>query len=222
MYVIIVGGGKVGLNLARELLKDGHEVLLIEKDKNRWAMLERVLGESVFLGDGCEMRTLQEVGCSRADVVVAVTGHDEDNLTICQLAKRKFAVPRVIARVNMPQNEAVLKALGVDDTICSTRIIYDLLRQEIEVNQVHLLATLKAGGLEIVEITVGENSPVVGKSVKDIDLPPHCLLLSILRKGEIVIPSGDTVLESGDSIISLIEQQEIENLRKLLAPKGGS
>jgi len=168
------------------------------------------------------MRTLQEVGCSRADVVVAVTGHDEDNLTICQLAKRKFAVPRVIARVNMPQNEAVLKALGVDDTICSTRIIYDLLRQEIEVNQVHLLATLKAGGLEIVEITVGENSPVVGKSVKDIDLPPHCLLLSILRKGEIVIPSGDTVLESGDSIISLIEQQEIENLRKLLAPKGGS
>lgn len=222
MYVIIVGGGKVGLNLARELLKDGHEVLLIEKDKNRWAMLERVLGESVFLGDGCEMRTLQEVGCSRADVVVAVTGHDEDNLTICQLAKRKFAVPRVIARVNMPQNEAVLKALGVDDTICSTRIIYALLRQEIEVNQVHLLATLKAGGLEIVEITVGETSPVVGKSVKDIDLPSHCLLLSILRKGEIVIPSGDTVLESGDSIISLIEQQEIENLRKLLAPKGGS
>lgn len=221
MYVIIVGGGKVGFNLARELLRDGHEVLLIEKDKNRWAMLERVLGEAVFLGDGCEMRTLQEVGCSRANVVVAVTGHDEDNLTICQMAKRKFNVPRVIARVNMPQNEDVLKTLGVDETICGTRIIYDLIKQEIEVDQVHPLATLKAGGLDIVEITVSKASPVAGKSVKDINLPPRCLLLSLVRGEDIIIPTGDTVLENGDTIISLIDHREVEKLRELLAPRGG-
>lgn len=222
MYVIIVGGGKVGFNLARELLRDGHEVLLIEKDKNRWALLERVLGEAVFLGDGCEMRTLQEVGCSRADVVVAVTGHDEDNLTICQMAKRKFKVPRVIARVNMPQNEAILKMLGVDETICGTRIIYDLIRQEIEVDEIHPLATLKAGGFDIVEITVSEASPVVGKSVKDITLPPHCLFLSLVRGEDIIIPSGDTVVQTGDTIISLIDHKEVERLRELLAPKGGA
>ncbi len=221
MYVIIVGGGKVGLNLAKELLRDGHEVLLIEKNKNRWAMLERDLGEVVFLGDGCEMRTLQEVGCSRADVVVAVTGHDEDNLTICQLAKRKFNVPRTIARVNMPQNEYVLKALGVDDTICGTRIIYDLIKQEIEVDQVHHLATFKEGGLDIVEITVSEGSPVVGKSVKDINLPPRCLFLSLVRGNEFIVPTGDTMLESGDTIISLIDRQEVGRLRELLAPRGG-
>lgn len=220
MYVIIVGGGKVGFNLAKELLRDGHEVLLIEKDKNRWALLEQVLGEAVFLGDGCEMQTLQEVGCSRADVVVAVTGHDEDNFTVCQLAKRKFNVPRAIARVNMPQNEAVFKALGVGETICGTRIIYDLIKQEMESDQVHFLAILKAGGMEIVEITVGQTSPVVGKSLREINFPPRCLLLSVLRKGEIIIPSGDTVLEEGDSLISLADRQEVDNLKNLVAPKG--
>ncbi|MBC7327618.1 TrkA family potassium uptake protein [bacterium] len=219
MYVIIVGGGKVGFNLAKELLRDGYEVLLIEKDKNRWAMLERVLGEAVFLGDGCEMRTLQEVGCARADVVVAVTGHDEDNLTICQLAKRKFNVPRVIARVNMPQNEAVLKALGVDDTICGTRIIYHLIKQEIEVNQIHLLATLKGGGLDIVEINVYDNSPVVGKSLKDITFPPRCLVLSILRGSEVIVPSGQTIIEKGDKIISVIDHDQVEELKNLLVSK---
>jgi len=211
----------VGFNLAKELLRDGHEVILIEKDKNRWAILERVLAEAVFLGDGCEMRTLQEVGCSRADVVVAVTGHDEDNLTICQLAKRKFNVPRVIARVNMPQNEAILKALGVDETICSTRLIYDLIKREIEMGEVHSLALLKAGGLDIVEITVNKASPVVGKSLKDIERPPRCLFLSLVRGEDIIVPTGDTIVEEGDIIIGLVDHQEVEKLRELLAPRKG-
>jgi trk system potassium uptake protein TrkA len=221
MYVIIVGGGKVGFNLARVLLKEGYEVVLVEKDKQRWAFLERALGEAVYWGDGCEMRVLEELGCSRADVVVAVTGHDEDNLTICQMAKRRFNVPRVIARVNMPQNEAVMKALGVDDTICGTRILYDLIKQEIETDKIHLLASLKEGGYEIVEITVSKASPAVGKSVKEINFPPNCLLISLLRNKEIIIPSGETVLEAGDSIISLIASEQVEELRHLLAPKEG-
>lgn len=221
MYVIIVGGGKVGFNLAKVLLREGYEVVLVEKDKQRWAFLERVLGEAVFWGDGCEMRVLEELGCARADVVVAVTGHDEDNLTICQMAKRKFNVPRVIARVNMPQNEAVMKALGVDDTICGTRILYDLIKQEIETDKIHLLASLKEGGYEIIEITVSDASPVVGKSLKEIDFPPQCLLISLLRNREIIIPSGETVLEARDSIVSLIASEQVDALRNLLAPKEG-
>jgi len=221
MYIIVVGGGKVGFNLTKVLLRDGYEVILVEKDKQRWTFLERVLGEAVYWGDGCEMRVLEELGCSRADVVVAVTGHDEDNLTICQMAKRKFNVPRVIARVNMPQNEEILKLLGVDDTICGTRIIYDLIRQEIETDKIHFLATLKEGGYEIVEIVVSKDSPVVGKSVKDISFPPNCLLISLLRNKEIIIPSGETVLEAGDSIISLISSEQVVALRHLLAPKEG-
>jgi trk system potassium uptake protein TrkA len=221
MYVIIVGGGKVGFNLAKVLLRDGYEVVLVEKDKQRWTFLERVLGEAVYWGDGCEMRVLEELGCSRADVVVAVTGHDEDNLTICQMAKRRFNVPRVIARVNMPQNEEIMKLLGVDDTICGTRIIYDLIRQEIETDKIHLLASLKEGGYEIIEIVVSKDSPVVGKRVKDISFPPNCLLISLLRNKEIIIPSGETVLEAGDSIISLIPSEQVEALRHLLAPKEG-
>jgi len=221
MYVIIVGGGKVGFNLAKVLLREGYEVVLVEKDKQRWAFLERVLGEAVFWGDGCEMRVLEELGCARADVVVAVTGHDEDNLTICQMAKRKFNVPRAIARVNMPQNEAVMKALGVDDTICGTRILYDLIKQEIETDKIHLLASLKEGGYEIIEITVSDASPVVGKSLKEIDFPPQCLLISLLRNREIIIPSGETVLEARDSIVSLIASEQVDALRNLLAPKEG-
>jgi trk system potassium uptake protein TrkA len=221
MYVIIVGGGKVGFNLTKVLLRDGHEVVLVEKDKQRWTFLERVLGEAVYWGDGCEMRVLEELGCSRADVVVAVTGHDEDNLTICQMAKRRFNVPRVIARANMPQNEAIMKALGVDDTICGTRIVYDLIKQEIETDKIHLLASLEEGGYEIVEIAVSKDSPAVGKSVKEISFPPNCLLISLLRNKEIIIPSGETILEAGDSIISLIASEQVEELRHLLAPKEG-
>ncbi|MGB9797136.1 MAG: potassium channel family protein [bacterium] len=219
MYIIIVGGGKVGFNLTKVLLRDGYEVILVEKDKQRWSFLERVLGEAVFWGDGCEMRVLEELGCSRADVVVAVTGHDEDNLTICQMAKRKFKVPRVIARVNMPQNEEILKALGVDDTICGTRIIYDLIKQEIETDKIHFLGLLKEGGFEIVEISVSKDSPVVGKSIKDLNLPSNCLLISLLKGNQIVVPSGDTILEAGDSIISLVSREQVEALKELIAPK---
>ncbi|MGB9608686.1 MAG: potassium channel family protein [bacterium] len=219
MYIIIVGGGKVGFNLTKVLLRDGYEVILVEKDKQRWSFLERVLGEAVFWGDGCEMRVLEELGCSRADVVVAVTGHDEDNLTICQMAKRKFKVPRVIARVNMPQNEEILKALGVDDTICGTRIIYDLIKQEIETDKIHFLGLLKEGGFEIVEISVSKDSPVVGKSIKDLNLPSNCLLISLLKGNHIVVPSGDTILEAGDSIISLVSREQVEALKELIAPK---
>ncbi len=219
MYVIVVGGGKLGYHLTKALLKEGYEVLLIEKDKNRWNFLERELGEAVILGDGCELRVLEEVGCARADVVVAATGHDEDNLTICQLAKRRFAVPRVIARVNMPQNEAVLKALGVDETICGTRIVYDLIRQRIDWDRVLPLALLKEGGLEIAQITVSRYSPAVGRALASLELPSNCLFISIIRGNEVLIPTGTVSLEAGDTIIVLIPQDQLENLQNLLSPK---
>ncbi len=136
MYVIVAGGGKIGHYLSRALVDAGHEVLLVEKDKARADYLAEELGEAVALGDACEVRTMREIGMERADVVVAVTGDDEDNLVICQMAKLKFNVPRAIARVNNPENEDIFQRLGIDTTVSSTKIIFNLIEQQIETNEV--------------------------------------------------------------------------------------
>ena len=142
MYVIIVGGGKVGYYLTRELLKQQYEVLLLEKDKSRLAFLSDELGEVAVHGDGCEIRCMDACGYGRADVVVAVTGDDEDNLVICQMAQKRFSVPRVLARVNDPTNEPIFHRLGITETLNSTRLIYNLIGQSIEPDEVVPLAPL--------------------------------------------------------------------------------
>ena len=131
MYVIVVGGGKVGYYLTKQLLSEGHEVLLLEKDRRRQAALAEQMGEVVVQGDGCEVRIMSEAGFGRADVIVAVTGDDEDNLVICQMAKRKFQTPRTVARVNDPDNLMLFEKLGIDTTVSSTQIIFNLLDQQI-------------------------------------------------------------------------------------------
>src|SRR5919205_1439996 len=152
MYCVVVGGGNVGYYLTKDLVSAGHEVLLLEKDRGRAARLVEELGEVALQGDGCEVRVMEETGFGRADVIVAVTGDDEDNLVVCQMAKRKFDVPRTIARVNSPTNEAIFGKLGIDTTVSSTRIIFNLIEQEIETDQVVPLAALSRGNLEIVAI----------------------------------------------------------------------
>ena len=181
MYVIVVGGGKVGYYLTKQLLTEGHEVLLLEKDRRRQAMLSEQLGEVVVQGDGCEVRIMSEAGFGRADVIVAVTGDDEDNLVICQMAKKKFQAPRTVARVNDPANLSSFEKLGIDTTVSSTQIIFNLLEQQIEPGEIIPLGALRNGNIEVVAINVSERSPVLNRNVKDLPLPGNALIISVVR-----------------------------------------
>jgi len=219
MYVIIVGGGKVGYYLARELVKEGHEVLVLEKDGKTADWLTEELGEIVMTGDGCEIRTMAEAGMKRANVVVAVTGDDEDNLVICQMAKRKFGVPRTIARVNDPKHEDMFLQLGIDQAISSTRVIFNLLEQQIESGQVIPLAALKKGEIEVVEADVTAGSPVVGQKIGQLELPPNTLIVSVIRDGHAAIAHANTKLRQGDSVIALIKAEREKELREVFVGK---
>lgn len=213
MYVIIIGGGKVGYHLSKTLVQEGHEVLLIEKDRKTANYLIDQLGDIVMIGDGCEVRTMSEAGMGRANVVVAVTGDDEDNLVICQMAKREFGVPRTLSRVNDPRNEALFQELGIDQTVSSTRIIFNLLEQQIESGEVFPLAALKKGEIELVEADISAGSPVVGQKIGQLDLPPNTLIISVVRDGNATLPHADTKLREGDSVIAMIKAERERELR---------
>src|SRR2546423_7667041 len=199
MYIIIVGGGGVGYYLARTLVKAHHEVLLMERDRSEHKRLAEELGEVVMQGDGCEVRIMEEAGGARADAVVAVTGDDDDNLVICQMAKMHFNVPRTIARVNDPRNESLFHRFGIDATVSSTKIIYNLIEQEIEVNEVIPLAALRRGNIEIVEVEIGAKSRVLNRKVQEARLPEDALIISIIRGEHGMSPTIDTSFEMGDS-----------------------
>lgn len=219
MYVIVAGGGKVGHYLTRALADTSHEVLLVEKDAGRADYLIEELGEVVAAGDACEVRTMTEIGMERADVVVAVTGDDEDNLVICQMAKRKFHVPRTIARVNNPQNEDIFHRLGIDATVSSTKIIFNLIEQQIETDEIIPLAALQRGNIELVEIDLGPDSPVLGKAIPYIGLPAEALIISIVRDGHAILPNIDVKFKEGDSVIALVATGKEADLRSVFAER---
>ena len=215
MYVIVVGGGKVGYYLTKQLLSEGHEVLLLEKDRRRQTALAEQMGEVVVQGDGCEIRIMSEAGFGRADVIVAVTGDDEDNLVICQMAKRKFQTPRTVARVNDPDNLTLFEKLGIDTTVSSTQIIFNLLDQQIETGEIIPLAALKNGNIELVAITVSERSPVLGQNVRDLPLPGDALIISVVRNQHAMLPQGDVRFENGDTVIAMVAADEEPQLRHI-------
>lgn len=217
MYIIVAGGGKVGHYLSRALINAGHEVLLVDKDQERVSYLAQDLGEAATLGDACEVRTMSDIGMARADVVVAVTGDDEDNLVICQLAKHRFHVPRTLARVNNPQNEDIFQRLGIDATVSSTKIIFNLIEQQIETDEVIPLAPLQRGNIEIVEIDLGHDSPVVGKKIPAIGLPDDALIISIVRDSHAILPNIDVEFKEGDSVIALVNADKEVDLRNVFS-----
>ena len=218
MYLVVAGGGKVGYYLARSLLNEGHEVLIVERDRRRADSIAEDLGSVVLRGDACEASTLADAGAARADVVVAVTGDDEDNLVICQLAKRKFNAGRVVARINNPKNREIFQLLGVDAAVSSTELILDQIQQELPGQALIHLIKLRARDLELVEGTLDDGSPLVGKMVRQAALPQESAVLLILREGQAVIPTPETYLRSGDEIVALCRTQSEEALRKLIAP----
>jgi trk system potassium uptake protein TrkA len=213
-YVIVIGAGKVGYHLAKALIQEGHEVLVVEKDRKIAESFSDELGE-VMNADGCEIRSMTEAGMGRANVVVAVTGDDEDNLVICQMAKRKFGVPRTIARVNDPKNEELFQELGIDQTVSSTRIIFNLIEQQIETTGLIPLAALKKGEIEVVEADITGESPVAGLRIGQLDLPPNTLIISVIRDGHALIPHADTKLRANDSVIAMIKAEREKELRAI-------
>jgi len=217
VYIVIVGGGNVGYYLAKTLVGTSHEVLLMEKDRQVHRMIAEELGEIAVQGDGCEVRLLEEAGVSRADVVVAATGDDEDNLVICQMSKRMFNVPRTIARVNNPHNEELFHKFGIDATVSSTKIIYNLIEQEIQTGQVTPLAALKRGRLEIVDIEISENSPVLGQPIMELKLPAEAIIVCIVRQDRAMIPRGDMRFEVGDGVIALVRSELEHEIRGIFA-----
>jgi trk system potassium uptake protein len=221
MYIIIVGGGNVGYFLAKTLVKTQHEVLLLEKNRTAHRTIAEELGEVVMQGDGCEVRIMEEAGVERADAVVAVTGEDEDNLVICQMAKMQFSVPRTIARVNDPRNEILFHKLGIDATVSSTKIIYNLIEQEIETGEVIPLAALKRGNIEIVEVEIGPKSPVLGQPISQLELPGEALIISVVRQDHGMIPTAETKFEIEDSVIALVNADREHELRDVFAEPMG-
>jgi trk system potassium uptake protein TrkA len=211
MYIIIVGGGKVGYYLAKTLLPYKHKVAVIEPQKELCEKIANELNIAICNGDGTSLEKLEELNAQKADIVIAVTGKDEYNLIACQMAKRNFNVKRTIARVNNPKNIQVFEKLGVDIAVSSTSIIADLIEQEVDYNGMKTLLKLKNGKITLSEIYIFENSPVCGKSLKDLEIPRDCVLISVIRDEEVIIPNGFTVLQQGDFIIvvSSMEDQGI-------------
>lgn len=220
MYIIVVGGGKVGYYLAKELLEAGHELVILEKNGGRARQISDGLGSIVLNRDGCEGKHLAEAGANRATIVVAVTGDDEDNLVVCQMAKHHFDVPRTIARVNNPRNEDLFRHLGVDEIISPTRMALASIEQDIPVHELLHLAQLKGGELELVEAQIGPDSPAVGRRPSEIDLPEGCSLFVLLRGNSVVPIRQDTIFQSGDKVLAVARPAAEEPLRRELIGEG--
>jgi trk system potassium uptake protein len=205
VYVLIVGAGKVGWNLARELIAKGHEVTVLESDSRRYAVVEEELEHRVLYGDGSELWVLERAGIERADLVIAVTGDDEDNILISQVAREKYGVSRVVARCNNPRNLEHFELLGVKPAISATDLILRLIEHEVpKYGLVHLL-DLPEERLEIIELEVADDSEAAGKRVRELGLPEGSLVISILRDGGGFVPTGESLVQSGDEVLLVLD-----------------
>lgn len=214
MYIIIVGGGKVGFYLAKKLAEEHHTVSLVEKETVTAEEIAKELNEVLIInGDGCNTRYLEDAGISRADVVAAVTGSDEVNLMVCQLAKQFSKVKRTVARINDPKNTHTFNEVGVDVAVDSTSIIAKIIEEEVSLEDLVTLMTFKRGKLALVRVDLTSESPCVNKQVSEITLPRASVLVSIIRGADVIIPRGETILQAKDDIIALTA---IENEQELL------
>jgi len=217
MYIIIIGGGKVGFYLAKALLNEGHEILVIERDAIRTEFINNELGSVAIRGDGSEVITLTEVGTGRANMFIAVTGDDDDNLVACQIAKHKFNVPRTIARISNPKNETIFKKLGIDVTVSSTNIILEDIEEEVPTHPLTHLLNIREKGLEVVEVKIPPKSPTIGKKVKELSLPEGSTLTLIIRQQQKPkVPTANTILQAEDQIIAVTTPEAEEALRNIL------
>ncbi|MBS1721503.1 MAG: TrkA family potassium uptake protein [Armatimonadetes bacterium] len=217
MYLVLVGGGHVGLQLAKRLVARGHELLVLEKDSRQAQRLSNILGEEyVMHGDGCELHTQKSAGFNRADVVVAVTGEDEDNLVVCQLAKEVWNVERVLSRVNDPDHEEIFREIGIDHTVSATGIIFTLLEQQLQGDEIVPVGALHKGEVEVVESVLTHRSPLVGRRASEVNLPPGTSIVYLVRDGVGTAVTGETEFRAGDVVVTLVPTTRAEDLRTAL------
>lgn len=216
MYFVVAGGGQVGFHLAQALIETGHEVMIIEKDRRRAQWIQEQLGSVVINANADEGRYQIEAGCERADAVIAVTGDDEDNLVICQMAQIHCRVPRVIARVNNPKNEIVFKKLGIEETVSSTRVLMSIIEQELPMRGLVALMPLVTAGLELVEAEIAEDSPSSGRPLGDVTLPDGAIVGVIVREKKLVRADPKQRLQPGDRIIAFTPTALEGEVRKAL------
>jgi trk system potassium uptake protein TrkA len=218
MKVAVAGAGKVGRFLAEDLASGGHEVLLIEKNPTLVASIEAVVGVKCVAADACEVSSLHAIHLDEADVMVAVTGDDEDNLVISLLAKQEFAVPRVIARVNHPKNHWLFnEAWGVDVAVSTPQLLAGLVEEAVSVGVLVRLLQFEGGNTRLVEVTLGEGSPAEGRALSEIGFPRGATVVALVRDGHVVVPRSDTILDIGDEVLLLASAQiEDDEIRELL------
>jgi len=217
MYIVVAGGGKVGANVTRSLLDLGHEVTLIEQRPERFATLEEEFGDVVLRGDATEISVLERAGVARPpELLLAVTGDDEDNLVISQIGKEGYGVPKAIARVNDPRNQEHFNLLGIKQTVCATTSILGLVEHEIPEHGLVRLLQLQEEGLEIVEVQIERNSPVAGSRAAGIKLPDGSRLISVFRHGRTELVEPGTVMRPGDQVLAVVSNDAAADLRKAL------
>lgn len=216
MNIIVVGGGKVGYYLTKTLLEHDHSPYLIESNRLLCTHLANDLDVPIFFGDGTTIEALEGVNAAEADALIAVTGHDQDNLIACQLAKRKFGVRRTVARVNNPRNAAVMKQLGVDIPVSSTDSIAGLLEREVDTAAIKQLLALNRGNASLSELQAPQNYKKSGIRLMELDLPAESVIVTITRGGELIIPRGNTQILSGDKIMVVCANSALRELSKKL------
>ena len=224
MRIVITGGGKLGAHLAENMLESKHTVHLIERDKYRCRRLANKLDAEIICGDGTELETLMDAETEDADCFIAVTGSDQDNLVACQLAKKQFRAKKVIARVNNPRNSEAMRAFGADIAVSSTEVITNLIEQEVDVAELHLLATLNKGRAGICAITLPDDTALRRRTLNDISLPEGTLIISIVRNDTLIIPNGSTTMESRDEVVAVCTAGSQKELLRILSgrsPRAG-
>jgi trk system potassium uptake protein len=216
--IAVAGAGKVGRFVSRDLKDRGHEIVLIEQDKDKVEALQKELDVHWIVGDACELHTLDSAVLSSCDVVVAATGDDEDNLVISLLAKQEFAVPRVCARVNHPDNQWLFtESWGVDVAVSTPHLLTSLVEEAVSVGDIVRLMSLEKGKVALVELTLAEDSPAAGKTISTLELPPDCTLVAIVRDGHVITPRGSTPLHAEDEILALCSPAAEPDLKSALS-----
>ncbi len=217
MRVAIAGAGNVGSFIANDLFAAGHEVLLIEQQPEIRDKAEVADGVEWFIGDACEVTSLADAGLERCDVVVAATGDDEDNLVVSLLAKQEFAVPRVIARVNHPQNEWMFNEnWGVDLSVSTPHLITALVEEAVTVGRLVRILQFEGGNVRLVEVTLADDSPVIDKAISEVEVPRDATIVAVIRNEHVVMPRGDTVFEARDEVVALVTPDSEDQVRRML------
>jgi trk system potassium uptake protein TrkA len=220
MFIIVAGGGKVGSNVARGLRRMSHEVTIIEQRRERFARLEEEFEHGAIVGDATEIFVLERAGVARPpDLVVAVTGDDEDNMVICQMARERYSVAKVIARVNDPRNQPHFDLLGISPTVSATQTIMALVEHEVPEHELIHLLELRKENIEIVEVQIDSSSPSAGKRVSGLKMPAGSRLIYVIRDGRAEIPDAETELLAGDQVLAILEPGKEDELRRVLLKK---